>query len=93
MALEKVSNLIKMCKRIIEKLKVLDSTDFPPQLELVGLDKCDSKRLDGMTIFPFRGGRPLICNATYCNTFSKGDLVCLVASSDFIAYQTKEGKM
>ena len=42
----------------------LSSAGFNAVLEPVGLDRADSKRLDGMTVFPFSRGMCLILDST-----------------------------
>ena len=46
----------------------LNAADFPSQLEPLGLIGRDGERFDGITVFPFAGGRFLIWDAICLNT-------------------------
>ena len=47
----------------------LATAGIPSVLEPVGLDKRDGRRPDGITIFPFNGGKSLCWDATCVDTF------------------------
>ena len=55
--------------------RALDKAGFPAQLEPVGLDRGDGKRPDGITIFPFKRGKPLVWDATCSDTFADSNLL------------------
>ena len=59
------SNLNDIIKRS------LSAAGIPSWLEPVGLDKKDQRRPDGITVFPFSGGKSLCWDATCRDTFAK----------------------
>ena len=54
--------------------RALSSAGFNAVLELVGLDRGDGKRPDGMTVFHFSMGKCLIWDCTCVNSFSPSAL-------------------
>ena len=52
----------------------LKTAGIPSLLEPLGLDRGDGKRPDGLTIFPFKMGKPLCWDATCVNTFAESVL-------------------
>lgn len=63
----------------------LDAAGYPSQLESTRLDRGNGITPDSMTIFLFRSGRYSIWNATYCDTFSSGHLLCSATSPGLAA--------
>ncbi|XP_029654080.1 uncharacterized protein LOC115227355 [Octopus sinensis] len=55
--------------------RALDSIGFPSVLEPPGLDRGDGKRPDGMTIFPFLEGKPLVWDSTCSDSLSKTNML------------------
>ena len=53
----------------------LAAAGIPSWLEPVGLDRGDGRRPDGLTVFPFSGGRSLCWDATCVDTFSGSSLI------------------
>ena len=54
--------------------RALKTAGIPSVLEPTGLDRGDGKRPDGITIFPFKQGKPLCWDATCANTFAESSL-------------------
>ena len=52
----------------------LDTAGLHSILEPVGVDWGDSRRPDGMTSFPFKGGKALAWDATCTDSFSTSNL-------------------
>merc|ERR1711895_113593 len=50
--------------------RALAAANMPSWLEPVGLDRGDGRRPDGLTVFPFSGGRSLCWDATCVDTYS-----------------------
>ena len=50
--------------------RALQKAGLPSVLEPPGLDRGDGSRPDGITVFPLRGGKTLICNCTCVDTFT-----------------------
>ena len=55
--------------------RALAAAGVPSWLEPVGLDRGDGRRPDGITVFPFSGGRCLCWDATCVDTFSQSALL------------------
>ena len=55
--------------------RALTSAGFPSSLEPSGLDRGDGKRPDGITLFPFKHGKPLIWDATCCDSFAPSNML------------------
>ena len=62
--------------RIVNRIlqKSLASADFPSQLEPPGLSRSDGKRPNGLTLFPYQGGKSLIWDFTCCDTVAPSNL-------------------
>ena len=54
--------------------RALTAAGVPSWLEPVGLDRGDGRRPDGLTVFPFSGGRSLCWDATCTDTFCQTSL-------------------
>ena len=54
--------------------RALQKAGLPSVLELPGLDRGDGSRPDGITVFPFRGGRSLVWYCTCVDTFAGAHL-------------------
>ena len=50
--------------------RALQKAGLPSVLEPPGLDRGDGSRPDGITVFPFSGGRSLVWDCTYVDTFA-----------------------
>ena len=50
--------------------RALATAGIPSNLEPPGLDRGDGRRPDGMTVFPFKNGKPLVWDATCSDTFA-----------------------
>ena len=50
--------------------RALTTAGIPSNLEPPGLDRGDGRRPDGMTVFPFKLGKPLVWDATCSDTFA-----------------------
>ena len=50
--------------------RALTTAGIPSYLEPAGLDRGDGRRPDGMTVFPFKNGKPLVWDATCSDTFA-----------------------
>ena len=72
--------------------RALDTAGFFSILEPVGLDRGDGKRPDGMTIFPYSAGRPLVWDATCSDTFAPGFLAKSAADAGHAARAAEERK-
>ena len=77
--------------------RALDTAGFFSILEPAGLDQGDSKRPDGMrpdgmTIFPYSAGRPLVWDATCSDTFAPGFLAKSAADAGHAARAAEERK-
>ena len=54
--------------------RALQKTGLPSVLEPSGLDRGDGSRPDGITVFPFSGGRSLVWDCTCVDTFAGAHL-------------------
>ena len=63
------SNLNDIIKRS------LAAAGIPSWLEPVGLNQGDQRRPDGITVFPFSGGKSLCWDATCRDTFAKTSII------------------
>ena len=61
-----------------EVKRALQKVGLPSVLEPPGLDRGDGSRPDGVTVFPFSGGRSLVWDCTCVDTFA---VVCLNRSA------------
>ena len=50
--------------------RALQKADLPSVLEPPGLDRGDGSRPDGITVFPFSGGKSLVWDCTCVDTFA-----------------------
>ena len=50
--------------------RALTTAGIPSNLEPPGLDRGDGRRPDGMTVFPYKHGKPLVWDATCSDTFA-----------------------
>ena len=55
--------------------RALAAANMPSWLEPVGLDRSDGRRPDGLTAFPFSGGRSLCWDSTCVDTFAATHLM------------------
>ncbi|XP_055357496.1 uncharacterized protein LOC129602493 isoform X3 [Paramacrobiotus metropolitanus] len=51
--------------------RALNSARMPSSLEPPGLDRGDGKRPDGVTVFPWKNGKPLVWDVTVADTFAQ----------------------
>ena len=72
--------------------RALDAAGFHSILEPVGLDRGDGKRPDGMTVFPFSSGKPLVWDATCSDTFAPSVLAKSAADPGYAARAAEERK-
>ena len=49
---------------------MIDSAEFPSRLEPAGLCRKDGKRLDGITLFPYKHGKCLLWDVTCVSTLA-----------------------
>ena len=70
----------------------LKSSGTPSVLELVGLDRGDGKRPDGITIFPFSQGKSLCWDATCVNTFGESIINQTAIESGHAAAKAEKDK-
>ena len=70
----------------------LNKTGFPSQLELVGLDRGDGKRSNGLTIFPYKAGKCLIWDATCSDFSSPSHLLKTVTNPSWAPQQAEMAK-
>ena len=61
--------------------RALTAAGTPSWLELVGLDRGDDRRPDGVTVFPFRYGKCLAWDATCVDTYSAGSVISSAISA------------
>ena len=55
--------------------RALQWAGLPSVLEPPGLDRCDGKRPNGITVFPFRNGRSLVWDCTCVHTYAASHLM------------------
>ena len=55
--------------------RALTAAGIPAWLEPVGLDRGDSRRPDGVTVFPYSQGKCLVWDATCVDTYSASSLI------------------
>ena len=70
----------------------LNATGLPSWLEPVGLNSGDGKRPDGITVFPFTGGKSLCWDATCGDTFAKTAINETSHNPGFVADRAEERK-
>ena len=71
----------------------LSTAGIPSVLEPVGLDRGDGKRPDGLTTFPFKGGKCLAWDATCCDTFADSVLTGSALNAGTAARAAEKRKM
>ena len=54
--------------------RALTTSGIPSNLEPPGLDRGDGRRPDGMTVFPYKHGKPLVWDATCSDTFAASSI-------------------
>ena len=72
--------------------KALTSANVPAHLEPSGLCRSDGKRPDGVTIVPWKCGRPLVWDATCPDTFAASYLAAAASEAGRVAAQAEEKK-
>ena len=55
--------------------RALTTAGIPSNLEPPGLDRGDGRRPDGMTVFPFKNGKPIVWDATCTDTFAETNIL------------------
>ena len=77
--------------RILQKS--LQSADFPSTLEPPGLSREDGKRPDGLTLFPYQGGKSLVWDYTCADTVAPSNLSLSVEGAGKAAEQAESRKI
>ena len=62
-------------------------------LEPPGLDRGDGRRPDGMTVFPFKNGKPLVWDATCSDTFAATNVLHSAVQSAYAANLAETNKV
>ena len=77
------SALVFLRHAVINKIikRSLDTAGFHSILEQVGLDRGDDGRHDGVTSFPFNGGKTLAWDATCIDSFSTSNPYSTILNS------------
>ena len=70
----------------------LTSAKVPSRLEPNGLFRSDGKRPDGLSLVPWKEGKPLIWDATCPDTFAASHVRSASKTSGTVAEQAEEGK-
>ena len=70
--------------------KALTSANVPARLEPSGLCRSDGKRPDGVTIVPWKCGRPLVWDATCPDTFAASYSAVASSEPGLVATQAEE---
>ena len=75
--------------------RALQTAGIPSILEPTGIDRGDGRRPDGMTVFPFAGGKSLVWDATCVNTYAASNLPSATitagaAAKDAEAHKTRK---
>ena len=78
-----INNIIK---------RSLDTAGLHSILELVGLDRGDGRRPDGLTSFPFKGGKALAWDATCTDSFSTSNLCSTILNPGYASSVSKDLK-
>ncbi len=71
----------------------LTAAGTPSRLEPPGLLRADGKRPDGMTLVPWKSGRPLVWNATCPDTFATSYMGQATAKAGDVAARAEERKL
>ena len=72
--------------------RTLAAAGIPSWLEPVGLDRGDGRRPDGLTVFPFSGGRSLCWDSTCVDTFCHTNIAETAISAGAAADRAEERK-
>ena len=72
--------------------RALDSARVPAILEPHGIERRDGKRPDGMTLFPFSGGKSLLWDATCVNSYAQSRLAAAATTAGGAAKEAEEAK-
>ena len=72
--------------------RALQKAGLPSVLEPPGLDRGDGSRPDGITVFPFSGGRSLVWDCTCVDTFAGVHLNRSAMEADIAANNAEERK-
>ena len=72
--------------------KSLDTAGLHSILEPVGLDRGDDRRPDGVTSFPFKGGKALAWDATFIDSFSASNLYTYILHHSEPRFCVKRGR-
>ena len=78
-----INNIIK---------RSLDAAGLPSQLEPPGLSRSDGKRPDGMSIIPWRQGKPLVWDATCPDTLAPSYITLSTREAGAVAEQAEKKK-
>ena len=72
--------------------RALTAAGIPAWLEPVGLDRGDSRRPDGVTVFPYSQGKCLVWDATCVDTYSASSLINAAITPGSAAVAAEERK-
>ena len=67
--------------------RALQKAGLPSVLEPPGLDRGDGSRPDGITVFPFSGGKSLVWDCTCVDTFAGVHLVMQFEKNTFVFFE------
>ena len=70
----------------------LTSSQMPSRLEPMGLDCCDGKRLDGITMVPWKSGRLVVWDATCIDTHAPSHPAQSTTAAGAVASQAEDLK-
>ena len=73
--------------------RALTTAGIPCNLEPPGLDRGDGRRPDGMTVFAYRNGMPLVWDATCVDTFAATHVVHCAVNPAHAANQAEQAKI
>ena len=73
--------------------RALTTAGIPCNLEPPGLDRGDGRRPDGMTVFAYRNGMPLVWDATCVDTFAASYVVQCAVNPAHAANQAEQAKI
>ena len=85
-ALPRHANINDVVKR------ALTAAGIPSWLEPVGMDRADSRRPDGVTVFPYSDGKCLAWDATCVDTYSASSVINSAIAPGFAAGAAEERK-
>ena len=72
--------------------RALNTAGLPSNLEPPGLDRGDGRRPDGMTVFPFKNGKPLLWDATCTDTFAATNIINCALHAGYAANHAEAAK-